>query len=231
MNERNEPLRSLAAGMQSLVSAKLGDIWWAFMLRGVFAGVLGIFALIWPTLTFTILTRMIGLYCLADGLPGLVGALRASDRGTYLAAGCRKPRGRWVSPVLAQHFRPNPTHGLRRLGALHRSQQHLGRSTGKRRGHRPSPHDHYGRGGGSSGPGIADLAGNRRGSHLVDHCSGGSAVSSAPDLPGATPQAVQEAGRQTRAATTDGIGQRQPVSGHHFPQARCPSPRRVIQEG
>jgi uncharacterized membrane protein HdeD (DUF308 family) len=79
-----EPLRSFAAGMQSHVSAKLVDIWWAFMLRGVFAGVLGIFALIWPTPTFTILTRMIGLYCLADGLPGLVGALRASDRGTYL---------------------------------------------------------------------------------------------------------------------------------------------------
>jgi len=84
MNERNEPFGSLAAGMQSRVSAKLGDIWWAFMLRGVFAGVLGIFALIWPTPTFTILTRVIGLYCLADGLPGLVGALRASDRGTYL---------------------------------------------------------------------------------------------------------------------------------------------------
>jgi len=70
--------------MQSRVSAKLGDIWWAFMLRGVFAGVLGICSLIWPTLTFTILTRMVGLYCLADSLPGLVGALRASDRGTYL---------------------------------------------------------------------------------------------------------------------------------------------------
>jgi hypothetical protein len=27
---------------------------------------------------------MLGLYCLADGLPGLVVALRASDRGTYL---------------------------------------------------------------------------------------------------------------------------------------------------
>src|SRR6202140_1154771 len=84
MNERNEALGALAAGIQSRVSGKLGDIWWAFMLRGVFAGVLGICALIWPTPTFTILTRMIGLYCLADGLPGLVGALRASDRGTYL---------------------------------------------------------------------------------------------------------------------------------------------------
>ena len=46
MNERTEPLRSLAAGVQSRVSGKLGDIWWTFMLRGVFAGVLGICALI-----------------------------------------------------------------------------------------------------------------------------------------------------------------------------------------
>jgi len=61
MNERKEPLMPFAAGIQSGVSAKLGDIWWAFMLRGVFAGVLGLFALIWPTTTFTILTRIIGL--------------------------------------------------------------------------------------------------------------------------------------------------------------------------
>jgi len=66
------------------VSSKLGDIWWAFMLRGVFAGVLGICALIWPTLSFTILTRLVGLYLVADGLPGLLGALRASASGTYL---------------------------------------------------------------------------------------------------------------------------------------------------
>ena len=37
MNERNEPLGSLAAGMQNRVSAKLGDIWWAFMLLAVSA--------------------------------------------------------------------------------------------------------------------------------------------------------------------------------------------------
>ena len=134
MNERNGALGSLAAGMQSRVSAKLGDIWWAFMLRGAFAGVLGIFALIWPTPTFTILTRMVGLYCLADGLSGLVGALRASDRGTLSATGCRRPRGRRVTPVLFQHLRTNPTDGLRRLGALHRDQPHPGHSPCERGG-------------------------------------------------------------------------------------------------
>ena len=84
MNEQKEHLESLAAGIRSRASSKLGDIWWAFMLRGVFAGVLGIFALIWPTPTFTILTRVIGLYFLADAIPGLVGALRAAFSGTYL---------------------------------------------------------------------------------------------------------------------------------------------------
>jgi uncharacterized membrane protein HdeD (DUF308 family) len=84
MNKREERLQFLAAGAQTRVSSKLGDIWWAFMLRGVFAGMLGICALIWPTLSFTILTRLVGLYLLADGLPALLGALRASASGTYL---------------------------------------------------------------------------------------------------------------------------------------------------
>jgi uncharacterized membrane protein HdeD (DUF308 family) len=84
MDERKEYLESLAAGIRSRASSKLGDIWWAFMLRGVFAGVLGIFALIWPTPSFTILTRVTGLYFLADAMPGLVGALRAPASGTYL---------------------------------------------------------------------------------------------------------------------------------------------------
>lgn len=84
VNEQEERLRSIAAGVQSRVSGKLGDIWWAFMLRGVFAGLLGICTLIWPTPSFTILTRLVGLYCLADGLSGFVGALRISDRGIYL---------------------------------------------------------------------------------------------------------------------------------------------------
>ena len=84
MNEPREPLRPLAAELQSRLSGKLGDIWWAFMLRGVFAGLLGICALFWPTPSFTILTRVVGLYCLADGLSGLVGVSRASERGSYL---------------------------------------------------------------------------------------------------------------------------------------------------
>jgi uncharacterized membrane protein HdeD (DUF308 family) len=85
MDEREERVRAAAAEVRSAVSGKLGDVWWAMMLRGVLAAMLGIFALFWPTASFTILTRVVGLYCLADGVSGLMGALRGADRGTYFS--------------------------------------------------------------------------------------------------------------------------------------------------
>jgi uncharacterized membrane protein HdeD (DUF308 family) len=80
MDEREERLRAVGVEVRTRLSGKLGDVWWAFMLRGVCAAMLGIFALFWPTASFTILTRVVGLYCLADGLSGLMGA----DRGASL---------------------------------------------------------------------------------------------------------------------------------------------------
>lgn len=65
---------------------RLGDVWWTFMLRGAFAGALGICALVWPTVSVEILIRLVGLYCLVDGAVGLVGALRTSDRPYLLQA-------------------------------------------------------------------------------------------------------------------------------------------------
>ncbi len=53
-----------------------GQIWWVFMLRGVLAAVLGIFALIWPTLTLEILVLFVGASLIADGVMGLVVAFR-----------------------------------------------------------------------------------------------------------------------------------------------------------
>ncbi len=61
MNERDERVRAVGLELRGQVSGKLGDVWWAFMLRGVFAGTLGIFVLFWPTASFTVLTRVIGL--------------------------------------------------------------------------------------------------------------------------------------------------------------------------
>ncbi len=62
-----------------------GQIWWVFILRGVFAAVLGVFALIWPTLTLEILVLFVGAYLIADGVMGLVVALRrAAHSGRLL---------------------------------------------------------------------------------------------------------------------------------------------------
>lgn len=55
-----------------------GRVWWIFILRGVLAAALGIFALIWPTLTLSILVLFVGAYLIADGVMGLVLASRRS---------------------------------------------------------------------------------------------------------------------------------------------------------
>ncbi len=60
------------------VQPHAGRIWWVFMLRGVFAALLGACALIWPTLTVELLVLFVGAYLIADGVMGLVVALRTS---------------------------------------------------------------------------------------------------------------------------------------------------------
>jgi uncharacterized membrane protein HdeD (DUF308 family) len=84
MNQDQNPGRELAAGVQSRLSGKLGDLWWAFMLRGVLAAVLGLCALIWPNVSLAVLIALVGIYCLADGAAGLFGVWRASERGSNL---------------------------------------------------------------------------------------------------------------------------------------------------
>ena len=76
MDERREQLRSRAQGAAAQLSTKLGDLWRFFMLRGVLAGILGIFALFWPSASLAILITLVGLFILADGAIGLVGVLR-----------------------------------------------------------------------------------------------------------------------------------------------------------
>lgn len=63
---------------------RTGQIWWVFMLRGGLAAALGIFALIWPTLTLKILVLIVGAYLIADGVMGLVVAVRRGARSGRL---------------------------------------------------------------------------------------------------------------------------------------------------
>ncbi len=78
-------VESIAAGLHSRVSSKLGDVWWAFLLRRVLALALGVSALIWPKLTLGLLVRLIGIYALLDGAAGLSGRFRERELRPYLA--------------------------------------------------------------------------------------------------------------------------------------------------
>lgn len=82
---RREVIRAAAIGVRTGVSQKLGSVWWSFLLRGLFAIGLGIFALFWPGLSLSVLVLAVGIYCIADGAAGLIGALRHPELREYLA--------------------------------------------------------------------------------------------------------------------------------------------------
>ncbi len=80
----NEQLQAAAAELRGRVSGKMGDIWWAFMLRGLFALALGLSILIWPELTLGLLIRLVGFFVLLDGLAGIVSGIRSRELTSYL---------------------------------------------------------------------------------------------------------------------------------------------------
>ncbi len=83
----NHDRLQVAAGLRSRVSGKMGNVWWAFMLRGLLAIGLGVSALIWPQLTLSLLVRLIGIYTLLDGITGFVSGIRGRDMQFYLLPG------------------------------------------------------------------------------------------------------------------------------------------------
>ena len=82
MDERQERERARAAAMGA--RERLGGMWWTFMIRGVLAGLLGLGALFWPSTTVEILITLVGVFCVIDGLTGLLGVFRTNERGANL---------------------------------------------------------------------------------------------------------------------------------------------------
>jgi uncharacterized membrane protein HdeD (DUF308 family) len=66
--------------MAERMSALLARNWWAVLLRGVLAGLLGILILWIPVLSLGALALVFGVYVLADGALGLIAALRTARR-------------------------------------------------------------------------------------------------------------------------------------------------------
>ncbi|WP_167854712.1 HdeD family acid-resistance protein [Mangrovimicrobium sediminis] len=82
---RRQQLEETAAEVKAGLAGKLGDIWWFLMLRGVLAVLLGIFALFWPDQNLRVIIVAAGIYCLADGVTALIGALYHSTLREQLA--------------------------------------------------------------------------------------------------------------------------------------------------
>ena len=64
-----------------IVAAQYKDGWKYYLWRGLFAGALGFCALVWPTISLSVLLALVGIYCLIDGVTGMASAIRTADRG------------------------------------------------------------------------------------------------------------------------------------------------------
>ena len=84
MPSMEKKLQKVAAGAQQRVGSKLGDIWWAFMLRGLLALALAACALFWPQKTMGLMVKLLGAYFIIDGLAGAIAAFRAQNKGSHL---------------------------------------------------------------------------------------------------------------------------------------------------
>jgi uncharacterized membrane protein HdeD (DUF308 family) len=60
--------------------AMLARNWWVLALRGVFAIIFGILALIWPGLTLFVLITLFGAYALVDGIFAVIAGIASYGR-------------------------------------------------------------------------------------------------------------------------------------------------------
>lgn len=68
------------ASPMDAMSAALARNWWAVALRGIFAIVFGLLALVLPGVTIGSLVLLFAIYMLADGIFAIIAAMRAAAR-------------------------------------------------------------------------------------------------------------------------------------------------------
>jgi uncharacterized membrane protein HdeD (DUF308 family) len=63
------------------MNAMLAENWWVLAFRGVFAIVFGLIAFFWPGATMLSLVLLFAVYACADGVAGIISAIRGARRG------------------------------------------------------------------------------------------------------------------------------------------------------
>ncbi len=81
MTPPKDKIRHAATLAKDSISDRLRHIWWWFLVRGLFAVALAICAIFWPERTIGLLTKLLGIYFLIDGVTGLIAAFRSGDKG------------------------------------------------------------------------------------------------------------------------------------------------------
>ena len=84
MSEARDRAAVAAVAAKQHVDAKLGDIWWAILLRGLLALGLAACAFVWPERTLGIFIKLLGAYFVIDGVIGAIGTYRSGDRASPL---------------------------------------------------------------------------------------------------------------------------------------------------
>jgi len=64
--EAEERRREIVREAGEVVSAKVSDLWWTFLVRGVLALLLGLAAIIWPTGSISLLLMLFGVFLILD---------------------------------------------------------------------------------------------------------------------------------------------------------------------
>jgi uncharacterized membrane protein HdeD (DUF308 family) len=76
MQQDPRDARLRAAQALDRVENGLGNLWWAMLVRGIVAGLVGLAVLVWPSASLDVLVVLVAILCLLDGATGLLGASR-----------------------------------------------------------------------------------------------------------------------------------------------------------